>query len=278
MKLLIDQMVRSAGGSMSAEALRPLLFLGGAMAAIGILHEGLQALLEWVRARQAQLIHDYVSALIQTRSLEVDLAFYETPEYYDRLYRARDDGQNRFLHLLEQLGSVLQNACTLFVLMLIVAAYQNTALIAAMAVSVIPGFYVVARTQLLTHAWWTRTTTERRWIQYYDQKFSTAAAAAEMRLFALGPHFQAAYQKLRSVLRESYLKMVHRQNLARISAHGWRVSVGRVSRVRRLADDFRKGGFGGPVALLPGLCRGAGIYAVDYCRLGPCLQHEPVFA
>src|SRR4051812_42239165 len=50
MKLLIDQMVRSAGGSMSAEALRPLLFLGGAMAAIGILHEGLQGLLEWVRA------------------------------------------------------------------------------------------------------------------------------------------------------------------------------------------------------------------------------------
>jgi ATP-binding cassette subfamily B protein len=216
-KLLVDDIIRAVHMNGSWVAVRPLLIVAGLMAAAGILHEILQGALEWVRAGQSQLIQDHISDLIQKKSLEVDFAFYESPDYYDRLYRARDDGQNRILNFLEHLGNVVQNVITLLVLMLIVAVY-NPLLVAAMFVSVLPAFYVVARAQFLTHEWWTGTTVERRWIQYYDQKFTTSAAAAEMRLFGLGPYFQGAYQQLRRVLRESYLGLIHKQNKARVLA------------------------------------------------------------
>lgn len=241
-KLLVDDIVRAARSSGSWDTLRPLLIVGACMAATGILHEILQGALEWVRATQSQLIQDHISDLIQKKSLEVDFAFYESPEYYDRMYRARDDSQNRILNFIEHLGNVLQNTITLMVLMLIIAAY-NPVLVAAMFLSVLPAFYVVARAQFLTHEWWSDTTVQRRWIQYYDLKFSTASAAAEMRLFGLGPHFQSAYQKLRLALRGSYLALIHKQNKARVVAAvsgavvaagsvayvGWRVVTGRAS-------------------------------------------------
>ena len=241
-KLLVDDVVRAVKAGGSWTSLRPLVIVGGIMGIVGILQEMLQGAQEWVRAAQSQLIQDHISNLIQQKSLQVDFAFYESPEYYDRLYRARDDSQNRIFNFLMHMSNVLQNVITLLVLMLIIAAY-NPLLVAAMFLSVLPAFYVMARAQFLNHEWWTQTTVERRWVQYYDLKFSTAASAAEMRLFGLGPHFQAAYQKLRKGLRESYLALITRQNKARLGAAltgsvlagasiayvGWRTVSGRAS-------------------------------------------------
>lgn len=216
-KLFIDHIVKASRTSASWESAQPLLIVGGLLAFAGIAQDMLQGLMEWVRTAQAQLVQDHIGGLIQKKSVEVDYAFYESAEYYDRLYRARDNGQARILVLLEHMGSMFQNSITLVLLGSVVATY-NAYLLGAMLLSVLPAFYVVARSQWLTHDWWTGTTAQRRWIQYYDQKFSMVTAAAEIRLFRLGPHFQSAYLRLRRVLRESNLSLIKKQNTARLTA------------------------------------------------------------
>ena len=216
-KLFVDQIVSVSRTHNSLDSVRPLVIVGAVLAILAVVQEALQGLMEWVRAGQAQLVQDHIGGLIQKKSAEVDFAFYESAEYYDRLYRARDNGQARILLFLEHLGSVFQNSITLVLLVSIVATY-NAFLLGAMLLSVLPAFYVVARSQWLTHEWWVSTTGQRRWIQYYDDKFSLVAAAAEIRLFRLGPHFQAAYQSIRRTLRKSNLALIRRQNTARIGA------------------------------------------------------------
>jgi len=187
-------------------------------------------------------IQDHVSARIQAKSTEVDYGFYESADYYDQLHRARDSAQSRIVNLLESLGSVCQSLITLLLLTIIVASYHFV-LFAIMVLSVLPAFYIVARYNWLTHQWWVSTTLQRRWIQYYDDKFSNVAAAAEIRLFRLGPRFQAAYQEVRKALRESHLSLIKRQNIARLGGTllgigvaggavgwmGWKVLLGKAT-------------------------------------------------
>jgi ATP-binding cassette subfamily B protein len=47
---------------------------------------------------------------------------------------------------------------------------------------------------------------------------TTAEAAAEIRLFALGTHFQTAYQTLRRRLRNERSQLVKRQSVAELGA------------------------------------------------------------
>jgi ATP-binding cassette, subfamily B, bacterial len=216
-KHLVDDIVIATRAGGRWEAVQPVLWMAGLLAAAWVAIDLLQGILEWVRATESELIHDHLTTLIQKKALEVDIAFYEAPEYYDRLYRARDDAQGKMTLLIEHLGAVIQNVVTLVAMTGIIAAY-NGFLVAAMFASVLPAFYVVARFNWMAHQWWASTVVERRWLQYLDEKFTGAPAAAEMRLFQLGGRFQAVYKELRRVLRESHLALIRRQNKARLAA------------------------------------------------------------
>src|ERR1700733_11382092 len=183
-RTLVNEMVAAVRARGSWVNVRPLLLTAVLFATLTVSTEIVLGLLEWIRTILTELIQDHVSALIQTKSTEVDYGFYESTDYYDQLHRARDSAQVRIMNLLESLGSVCQSLITLVLLTLIVASY-HWSLFAMMLLSVLPAFYIVARFNWLTHRWWMNTTVERRWIQYYDDKFSNLAGAAEIRLFRL---------------------------------------------------------------------------------------------
>lgn len=216
-KLLVDSVTVGLRSGMQSAAMHKALIYGVLMAAAALVTELLQSLLEWVKARQAEMIRDHISGLVHRKSIEVDLEFYETPEYFDSLYRARDDAQNRPVSLLENVGSVIQNGITLALFASVIAAYGPW-MLAAILLSMAPAVFIVVRFNWLTHQWWERTTVQRRWIDYYDQKFISPASAPEMRLFRLGDHFHRAFQAIRDRLRSERLTMIRDQTVARLGA------------------------------------------------------------
>jgi ATP-binding cassette subfamily B protein len=68
------------------------------------------------------------------------------------------------------------------------------------------------------HAWWQRTTADRRWTQYYDAILTHKEAAGELRLFGLSGYFSSAYQRLRSRLRAERLTEMRKQSVAKLAA------------------------------------------------------------
>jgi ATP-binding cassette subfamily B protein len=216
-KSLIDGLVLLSRLPFSAQAAEPVLVIAALIGGASLISELLQGGLEWLRAMQAELLGDRMSSLAQQKASEADLAFYETPACHDLIYRAQEEARNRPAILLENIGSLIQNGVSLVMIGWLVATY-SVWLILVLALSAIPAFVIVARYNWLSHQWWRETTVERRWIQYYDQKFASEAAAPEMRLFRLGPPFSAAYQGLRSVLRRQRLCLIERQTRDRMMA------------------------------------------------------------
>ncbi|MCB0212804.1 MAG: ABC transporter ATP-binding protein, partial [Anaerolineae bacterium] len=155
--------------------------------------------------------------LIHRQSTAVDLAFYETPDYYDHLHRARSEAGDRPVVLLETLGGLLQNSLTLAAMAVILLPY-GLWLPVALLLSTLPALVVALHYSLRQHRWRLRTTADERRGWYYDWLLTAGETAAELRLFGLGPHFQAAYQAVRRRLRAEYFQLAGSQSLAEAGA------------------------------------------------------------
>jgi ATP-binding cassette, subfamily B, bacterial len=214
---LVDSIAGALGIGWSWERVLPAVFPAVMMAGVVALIEVTEGLDHWVRAAQAELVRDHLSALIHEKSIAVDLAFYESPEYHDRLERARNDLSSRPLALLESLGSLVQSSITLFAMATLLIPY-GVWLPWILVISTIPALFVVVNFNRRYHRWWEETTPDRRRAQYYDMMLTHSGVAAELRLFDLGYHFQSAYQSLRRQMRIDRLKLTRDQGLARLGA------------------------------------------------------------
>jgi ATP-binding cassette subfamily B protein len=153
--------------------------------------------------------------MIHHKATQVDLAFYETPEYFDHLHRARMEARYRPVKLLESMGALLQSGITL-VAMLAVLVPFGVWLPLALLLSALPGLFLVIWNSLREHRWRVRTTQDQRRAWYYDWLLSASGTASELRLFNLGHHFRTAYQAIRKGLREERLQLMKVQGLGQI--------------------------------------------------------------
>lgn len=216
-KLIVDGVVAAgkSGGSWTnvSRVLTFLLLLGGIL----LLMEVVRNSINWVRTVQAELLQDHITSLIQEKSVTADLAFYELSDYYDHLHRARAEARYRPVALLGNLGALLQHSITLIAMGAILIPLGPW-LALALVLSTLPAFYVVIHYALAEYQWRQRTTGDERRAWYYDWIVTTAEAAAEIRLFGLGKHFQSNYKRLRERLRGERLQLTRRQGLAELGA------------------------------------------------------------
>ena len=216
-KLLVDGILAAVRtGSRWPEVqhvLSLLLMLGGVLLMIELVRNGTN----WVRTVQAELLQDHITSLIHEKSVTADLALYELSDYYDHLHRARMEARYRPVALLSNLGALLQHSITLVALCAILISLGPT-LTFALLLSTLPAFFVVVYYGLAEYQWRQRTTTDDRRAWYFDWIMTAGEAAAEIRLFGLGKHFQWNYKALRNRLRGERLRLDQQQSLAELAA------------------------------------------------------------
>ncbi|UCC51324.1 MAG: ABC transporter ATP-binding protein [Anaerolineaceae bacterium] len=216
-KALVDSLVIAIESGGDWETLRLSLFYALLMGLIMLLQELLRGVSSWVRTSQNELVRDYISALVHRQSIALDLAFYDSPEYYDHLHRARYEASNRPIALLDSMGNLLQNSITMIAMSVVLIAYARW-LPLALFFSTLPALYVVLHHTIREHEWNQRTTADRRRAWYYDYLLTAREVASELRLFGTGEHFITRFQLLRTRLRDERLALLKNQALARLSA------------------------------------------------------------
>jgi ATP-binding cassette subfamily B protein len=216
-RLLVDSLAGAIGRQGDWAQVRSTLLLAAAIATVALLAEALRSASGWVRTVQSELVRDHVGVLILKKSAQVDLAFYDSPAYHDRLQRAQLDAGYQPVALLESMGSLVQNGITLVAMVGVLVPY-GLWLPVALVVSTLPALVVVLRHNLRQHEWRRRTTADERRSWYYHWVLTDREAAAEVRLFALGEHFRSAYRALRQRLRGERLRLVRDQGLALLGA------------------------------------------------------------
>lgn len=212
-RALVDSLVVALKEEALWSSFQPLLPLVVLMALTLLLTEFAGLAASYIRTVQAELVRDHISGLIHTKSVAVDLAYYDMPEYYDRLYRAQYHALDRPLILLENVGTFFQNGLTLLAMMVVLLPYGIGLPIALLA-STLPAFYVVLEHRLRLHYWQLRNTETERRTWYYSWLLTDRESAAELRIFDLGAHFQTLYQTLRAKLRGELIQLEWSQRLA----------------------------------------------------------------
>ena len=187
------------------------------IAILWIVAQLLSSALSWVRVVQAERVQDEVHQLIHRQALRLDLSFYDHPESYDQLHRARVDAISQPLALLESLGSVVQNGLGFLALAAILWTYAGW-LPLLLIFTGIPGLLLVARHILREHRWVVEHTTQERRARYLDFLITDRDAAAELRLFDLGTYHRKAFESLREILRNGKLHLERQGAITELAA------------------------------------------------------------
>ncbi|HUP18687.1 MAG TPA: ABC transporter ATP-binding protein, partial [Gemmatimonadota bacterium] len=143
-RAVVDSLVAAMGSGGEGGTLRPALTWIALMAGVLLLREVLRVVAGYVRAAQSEHVQDHIHDRIHRHSAEADLAFYETPEFYDHLHRARFEARHRPLELLENLGRLVQDGITLVAMAVVLVAYAWW-LPLALLVSTAPALWIVIR-------------------------------------------------------------------------------------------------------------------------------------
>lgn len=215
--MLVDSLVAVFDSGGTFETLRPAVVLAALMGLVMLLTQILSTATNWIRVAQSELVQDYVNAKVHHQSVALDLAFYDSADFYDRLHRARSEASYRPVELLENVGIVLQNGVSLLALAAVLLPY-GVWLPLALVASTAPALVVTIQHNLRQHRWRLRTTADERRAWYYYWLLTARESAAEIRLFGLGERFQDSYRALRRRLRKERLALVRDQGRAEMLA------------------------------------------------------------
>jgi ATP-binding cassette subfamily B protein len=182
----------------------------GAILAAG---EILRIAADWTQRVQARRVEDHVTGLIQAQATQVDLAFYEWPEFHDHLHRARDEARHRPVALLANAGELLQGFIALAALAAILLPY-GAWLAATLIASTVPALAVLVMFAVKQHRWRVAATPHRRRADYIDWAVTASETAAEIRSYSLGERFRRQHGELRRKLAGEELAMAKSRAIA----------------------------------------------------------------
>jgi ATP-binding cassette, subfamily B, bacterial len=216
-RAVVNGLVPVLGRGHSGETFQHLFISIGCLAFVLLLGEALRIAAGFVRAVQSERVQDHISGLIHEKALALDLAFYDSPDYYDRLHRARVDALSRPSALFENAGSFLKNSLTLAAMSVVLLRF-GLGLPLILVLSTLPALYIVFRNTLVFHAWRVRTTSLERRSRHYDWIITDRQTAAELRIFALGNRFRKAFQDIRARLRTERAALLRQESWGQLGA------------------------------------------------------------
>ena len=162
---------------------------------------------------------DHVFNLLHEKSTEVDLEYYENPEYLDTLHRAQEEGPFRPTQILDGLTRVGQSGISLVAIAALLLVF-HWSLPVILVAAAIPGVLVRIRYSDKMYHWRQRRTQTERKSRYYNWMLTGEAHAKEIRLFGLAELFIKRFSRLRETLRREQITLV-KQRSAMDSAAGF---------------------------------------------------------
>ncbi|WP_445004277.1 ABC transporter ATP-binding protein [Halomonas mongoliensis] len=201
---LLGDEATAAGGM--TEVLRYVGLTGAAALAFMVT----RALSSLAKEAQALLVADYIDGKIHERAISADLAFYESPRYFDTLERARESGNQRPAQVIGNLMMLSRNSLMLAAVVALLASI-DWLLLPVLLVAILPGLLVRLHFTRHLYDWQRRRTQMERKASYLDWLMTSNLHAKELRIYQLGDHLRAQYAGLRGRIRRERLSITQRR-------------------------------------------------------------------
>ena len=191
------------GGGPSLRRAVLMLLLAALVALLDLLFG---VILRLLRSRQTLITVDRVNERLQEKSVQLDLSFFESSAYFDKLHRAQTESGSRLGRVLDDMVELFFNLATLVaVTCLILSTSWSVTLV--LVAAAIPSVLISLKHSRLLYDWMNATTTLKRRAGYLYALLTGEHYAKELRLYGLGGLFMARHRDLTELLRNERLKV-----------------------------------------------------------------------
>jgi ATP-binding cassette subfamily B protein len=213
MKLIVDAVTFSINAPDKAQAFKQIVLLIVIAGGVALLNALSQLLSNLINEAMSLTVTDHVFDILHAKSVEVDLEYYENPQYFDTLHRAQQEGPYRPTSIVNDLVRLVRNSVTLLAMTgLLVSLHWGIALI--LFAAVLPGVLVRIKYANRMYQWHQERTKTERQALYINWVLTGDIHAKEVRLFGLGDLLIDRFSKLHSKLRHEKLAIGKKRSIA----------------------------------------------------------------
>ena len=208
-KLLIDAVTEGLKTPWDDTSLTRILGILAGVAGVAAVSAILSAIAGLVSKIQSEVVTDHMYSVLQAKSVEVDLEYYENARYQDTLHLAQQEAPYRPTAILNALLQMGQNAISLLT-MAALLWWMHWGVIPILVLTAIPYFIVKLKQSNQLYAWERERAPLDRKAWYAHMLLTQAGAAKEVRLFDLGHRLRQWFADARSVLRRERIALERR--------------------------------------------------------------------
>ncbi len=213
LKLLIDAVAakNTAGDNYISVMLRYISIAG----VISILYSCIKSISSYITEYLGAKISLHVDERIHAHTLELDLTYYERPDYLDILKRAREAGAIHPYAVVVNLFDMIRN----FFMLAAVGSVLVTIdwmLMPILALFVLPILFVRVKFSDKLYEWQRRQTPLERKSSYLSNLITGDSSAKEIRAFSLGRFLLNQFTSIRNTLISEQLQLNKRRTLVEI--------------------------------------------------------------
>ena len=184
-KLIVDGVVASIQGAHDSEQIRTVFFYLILELVLFLLGTALNHARRLIQQLIQLQVANHVRGEIIRKALTLELAFFEHPDYYDRLQNARREGSYKPVELINDTFQIVQNTITMISFAVLFFRFSPWLVVILLATS-IPAFVAETRFSEQGFRLLTRRAPESRQINYLGRLLTEDSAAKEIKLFNLG--------------------------------------------------------------------------------------------
>jgi len=217
MKLIVDAVTFALASPDKDAAFRHVALFIGLAVAVALLNAFFQMITGLVKEAQALKVTDHVHGILHAKSVEVDLGYYENPQYYDTLHRAQQEGPYRPTRIVNDLVQLGQSGISLIAMAGLLFSFHWGVAIVLFAAA-LPGIIVRLKYSEKMYQWQRDRTRTERLSNYFNWMLTGRVHAKEIRLFFLGDLFTRRFRDLRTKLRQEQLEISRKRSVADLGA------------------------------------------------------------
>lgn len=219
LKILIDSVTAVILAPDQTYVTTQIIFLLCAAAGVAFLTAICNAGSGYANEVQSLVMTERISAMIQSKSLALDLEYYENPEYQDTLHRAQEEGPSRPSQIVNDLVQIGQNCISITAIGALIISFSPIVGIGLVCATIPAAAFRIWYSNKRYTLQLRQTELERKnW--YYHMMLTNADYAKEVRLYGLGPFFQERYHGIQKELRTTRLALSRSRMLWDVLAEG----------------------------------------------------------
>ncbi len=201
LKLIVDSIERAQAIADLNESIDHIIWLIILAAGISLLTAFARSASNLVTEAQSQVVTDHVQDMLHSKSITIDLEYFENPQYHDTLHRAQKDALSRPTQIVNSILGISLSVCSLLAVAGLLAFSLHWLLVVVLLLAAIPDALVRFLYSDQLYRWQRKSTALARREWYYNAVLTRDVHAKEIRLYQIGKFLKNRSRALRRRLR-----------------------------------------------------------------------------